>query len=1135
MYAYIIFLLLSGCTGFPCQNGGTYDAVYDRCECSPDYFGYSCETSFNSAKLCEESEKLPVIADPEGLHRPGAAATSKGTQVDFSSIDAGWYSIASPWGNQLIEGCHSGVMDSDCGGKAAYVLHDIVAEQHSTRPLFKARAYRVWRERKSCRLEHETVYPVRILKCSESLKLYYLPALPRTHSYCIGGERYKSDELLAQIYFPKKPVLELKYAGTDGLFNCLVYGPKKNVSINNSFSIRFNLTTKDGKVRTVGACNKSGQYISPSCKGNCSFVCPWSEIANPKSNIYGATLTCHVQAEKASVPISSSNPHSFQFRYTFTNASGTIKPGKPVELCISSWSIPTSEQVTFSFTVARRITSYRKDKIKIAIMSNDENKTTDSCETEIFSSPRRTEHRICVPFVLYNEDHEGRHVFGLNTTEQLSVARINISYKSSADGLYTYTSTVEPRFQQIESIEMKVDLRTFVSGPRSYLHIFSDPYVKPVGCIYGVNSTYELKANRGENASYVAMRHKILPYEVQILITRPQSAEQNHADATVVTRVAVRYHNHIITVYGMKNEANSSLRYEVTCKGSEPSSECNMRRHGLKIESTTDVIRIDFEFYGTIIYVWKFRTHLDTGSSCAHSFIMSKREMKRTACEGSLNLLGNEFVLDLTIIPSMYDYEGNVEGLMYTSSAIDAEKFRIRNSSEDLLSKQYTFKAMDKTSSLIRQPYEILKICNCGVREVGSRSNGCLVDVMEPTRTRRDTTDLLDAEASAAQVGHNEKVTSEPSNGKNGSIKKRISAVEAQHFCAEFLAVEMLQRNYSISICTGHSQHPLGVDYATQFEYLCVRYTLTLGTFEFAETLLNSMLDACRRDVGYNATEVRSQSRVLTELMDDICPKNCSNNGYCSSGACVCHSGYSGRGCESLTMALEDAPTRISTSNQNFVCASENCSSSLLLVSPMLKSTEADCIIETDSMDEDTQSNLVGAWSIPADFAAGTVMVCNLSKVHVWLRDENLLYAFVRISLVAAKWNSSNSVRRLLVQSQCAGRPTRCYSTDKKPLTNQQPSKTGWRCFSSEPAAGTSLNECRQEDHRTIMGRWRTAVIILGVMLIAVAGTANGLYYCLGRPRIFADAVKVVKRLVRSDSEEAASKGANKRFLATTL
>ncbi|PAA94753.1 hypothetical protein BOX15_Mlig025470g1 [Macrostomum lignano] len=1028
-------------TGFPCLNGATYDAIYDRCECTPNYFGYRCETAFASYDPCQRQSELPVIEDLEGKHRPGAGRNSTSSSSMrqpaselFSTITPQWYRVQSPWGNRMVEGCSSGVKDSDCGGRAAYVLHDVVVEKKSkSRSLSRARAYRVWSQLKSCRLVDETFYPVRILKCAQSVTLYFLLPLPKTHSYCIGDEADPSENVLV----PKKPILQLHNDYGDERFTCGVYGSQYK----SRYTIRFVLTGRDGNQKSITPCTTKEYVIPSNCVGNCTFKCPWYEIAKPGENIYGSNIVCTVKPENLNVPEVSSNIHSFTFSINFTHGEHTIRPGKPVELCISTRNIPTTQKITFSVSVARKI-RYRKDRTDIAVLSNDKNSNESVCEFASSNSRSRLQQKVCMKLVLYNQDNEGKFVFGLKKTEQLSEARINISYKSSADGIFTRNSNPNVpsllAFERFESLHLKVDLRTLASGPQNYLHIFSDPFVKPVGGIYKENSTYVLRAKRGENDVYVAMRNKVLPYEVQVLITRPQSVVQDGPDESVVTRVAVRYNYITIIISGNANENNGELTYRVHCKALNDSktlhedtiradSLCDVRRNGIKIDSTLDVVRIHFEFYGTIIYAWKFRAHLEAKSSCAHRFIMSWREMRNKACKGGVHPVGDrkEFALDVTVIPSMYDIPGNVDGLMYATSQSEAVKYIVKRPSENLFSTKYTHVARKaKSQDLIDQPFEIMKICHCENVEKQSAKSGCLVDVTKIKRTKRE----IPITARVEEKNHIP-TAADPQvmNETFSSVKNKISSKEAQQFCSDFLSVQMVLRNYSLSLCSGHSDHQIGANYAAQFEFLCVRYALTLNTYQFAETLLNSMLDVCRKDIGYNASEVRSDSRVLKDLERDICPNDCSKNGLCVAGACECRHGFTGRGCENRTEQLEAIPTTISMPNQHFVCASENCSSALLLVSPMLKSTKADCLIRriVPSAEEKPAKQ---SWKVAAVFATGSVMVCNLTDIHSWLKIENRLYAAIEISLESKTWKSNNSVNRLMVQSECSVRLAGCRS-----------------------------------------------------------------------------------------------------------
>uniref|UniRef100_A0A1I8HKH7 EGF-like domain-containing protein n=1 Tax=Macrostomum lignano TaxID=282301 RepID=A0A1I8HKH7_9PLAT len=759
-------------------------------------------------------------------------------------------------GNHLTEGCGPNPQ-LDCGSSAPFVVHELVREDTNSRSLFSGKAYRLHNFSKdTCYLSgnnQQTYFPIRKLICSADLTLYFLYPLASGQHYCIGEELDKPPSM------PFKP----RRASSPSGFAPNARKPtleQRHKFICTVFGLllqeNWNRLHKFGKSRNIDKCTQLGR----SFRGKANYDCPSQHIMESGTNIYGS------------------------------NAVGRQRtiPSDGVDVSVVHWT--------------------RKGK---AVDSKAANR---GCEFPYFKRGKSGE--LCVDLMLQNRDPEGRVVFGLSSTEQLSLVKINISYSSSSPGISTYNRhKKKAQLELLETLELKIDLTTLPNKSNNYLHIFSDPFVKPANGSYNESSVYELTVLPGEAAVFDALLHKKLPYQVQILIQRPNSTHRV-IDSTVTKRVAVRYGSYIIRVHS--SAETDKLQYEIKKKMPGSNIETTISEDdliGVTIEPRSDVVRIKFDYYGTIIYVWRFRTRF---SNCTHGFVMSQRELQSLNCSGRVHKVGGEFVLDLMVVPGFFDTEGNIAGLMYSSSAGQAGINA--GSSGSLFSSSYAMPEIKSHDSLF-MPTEVLKLCSCNAE--ANADENCIASVRKVTRNKRFAPRSLEREAEVNLSNEKRGLslsTQSPAAEEFDRSKKLISTAEAERSCREFVRIRSTEKRFSIEFCSS------AVNAMAQFEFVCVRYAKTLQTFLFMESLFNSMLGMCQEGLMYNVTEIRvDNGTAASRLQEELCPNRCSGRGVCLSGSCVCTSGFFGADCAYEASNLSAIPIAISTPQQGPLCSSSDC------------------------------------------------------------------------------------------------------------------------------------------------------------------------------------------------------------------
>ncbi|PAA81966.1 hypothetical protein BOX15_Mlig008132g1 [Macrostomum lignano] len=999
-----------------CENGGTFDDVNYECICTPNYYGSLCETSFAESDPCANWRSVEKLQDQRAVHRLGNAEPCELLPdqpcVDFSAISIGWYRLDSPAGGQLISRVPTG--NVDCGSHMPYFLlnRTIVQEDNANRMLFRARAHRYRPGFSGGFLPDDTSYPVRILKCYSALTLYYLQPLPSSLShYCIGDKQpcdlgltsvegtgfepcIGSDCLPQLIENSIAPQLRLDYHRLlvndryRASFSCNVYSAfQVNSSQANGVlhQIEYELTFRNGTSMTVSRCR--WQDVRIGAGENRTFECRSEFVLTSQINVYGGSLACRVRAkcdsagaQYDSMPLVS-NIHGFYFRHWFQGGSNVIKPDMPSTLCIDSKLIPALEEVTFFISVGRQQIMLT-DRIDVSVIRRDGNESL-SCGFKMINN-RYKEKRICQDMVLYNHDPDQRVPLGLTQGQQISVIHVNITFSSNANGLFTRFRNGTAFRQKIQSIELKVNLASLQTNVKTYLHVYTDPRVKPANVAYG----------RGDfpihHGHYTLLYHKMLPYEIQMNVDGKN---------WYATEIAIRYFYYIIRIYGSSSSGtiqNPVIKY-LPPKGEQKRTlpiKPDGLPFGVTVENVGAAMKVQFDLYGTILYVWAF----SMGRSACNSFVMNSESMRKfetdSACKGYVVKIGDRIALDLMIVPGFYDTQNLVDGLIFGT-----RRKPIADSSKSLF---HSFYEMPKIREFSRmQPTEILGICTCNDAQM-TRSN-CFVSLENTRRDRRE----------AAQTVLKSQI--EPIR----QIQTReISQQEADEFCNTFVQLQ-LSKSVSTEICA-QAKDPTGqADYISQFKVICAQYATVLGTFDSTQPLFNSMLGMCYTEMTYNATAVLGNSSKIEALVEDLCPANCSGRGQCLSGECTCVHGFWGPSCEFEIARRDEMPIEVELLQRNIFCASDRCTAVYLRVKPLLKSTDSVCDIHVNSSLN---------YSAPSAYISGDIVKCELQDMHDSLVEDVRMYMLLNISLTAPDWESSNSVPLLLHQAQCDGRPVTCSS-----------------------------------------------------------------------------------------------------------
>ncbi|PAA67870.1 hypothetical protein BOX15_Mlig007807g1 [Macrostomum lignano] len=1005
-----------------CENGGTFDSLNYECICTPNSYGIRCETLFVTSDPCADWKSKQVIHDSQAVHRLGNAMICGESPdlpcVDFSVIKADWYRLASPAGGQLVIGCPTGAIA--CGSQQAYFLvnETIEQEDNANRILLRARAYRYRPNLTgSCFLSGDTSYPVRILKCFSELTLYYLQPLPSfLNHYCIGSKAPCDAGLISvegtgfepcirqTQCLPKltenalAPQLRLDYevkpnGQYKALFRCNVFASfQVNTSEANGvlYRIEFELNFRNGTSVLIQKCVSNN--ISIGVGKNRTFECRSEYVLARETNVYGGSLTCRSRAkcrnsgaEYNSMPVVS-NSHGFYFKHYFQGARDVITPNEPTSLCIDSVNIPALTEVQFFVSVGRQ-QIISTDQIDVSIIRRDGNESL-SCGFAM-KNDRRKNKKVCIDMMLYNHDPDNRIPLGLTKGQQISIIKVNISFASMADGLFTVLSNGTWFPLKIQNIEMKVDLSRLMTDVTTYLHLYTDPQVKTAKSAYTSEETFGIS-----NGYYSLLAHRILPYEIQVKV-----------DGWYVTEISMRYLYYIISIRGSSSTGsiqNPEVTYKVPPRDRDSSRRnltLPLERDGLPFGVTAEnvgyAMKIRFKLYGTILYVWGFRT----GSlrDCLGNFVMSNANMQAaSSCAKSFYPVGNgRIALDVMVVPGFYDTPNMVEGLIYGSN-----RGPIDSNIDNMFSSQFQMPAIKDYSKRI-QPTEILGICTCGKKEL--LTSNCFVSINNVKRDKRT------AEAAPVNKG---------AVSFQQLPKREISQKEADEFCNTFVQLQ-LRRSVSTDICA-QMKDPTGqADYISQFKLICAQYATVLGTFDSTQSLFNSMLGMCYTEMTYNASVVLGNSSKIEALVEDLCPSNCSGRGQCLSGECACMDGFWGPGCEFEIARRDEIPIEVELLQRSIFCSSDKCTAVYLSVKPLLRSTDSVCNIQLNSSLN---------YSTPSVYISGDIVKCELQEIHDSLFEDQRMFLLLQISLTAADWESSNSVSVLLHQAQCDGRPVTCDS-----------------------------------------------------------------------------------------------------------
>ena len=92
--------------------------------------------------------------------------------------------------------------------------------------------------------------------------------------------------------------------------------------------------------------------------------------------------------------------------------------------------------------------------------------------------------------------------------------------------------------------------------------------------------------------------------------------------------------------------------------------------------------------------------------------------------------------------------------------------------------------------------------------------------------------------------------------------------------------------------------------------YLFYRILLQItGDYKFALGSISLLMNDCGEIAIRNTSTVKNESQESVEILDkvlkNICPNDCSFNGNCSNGTCICADGFTAADC---SMSIHQKP-----------------------------------------------------------------------------------------------------------------------------------------------------------------------------------------------------------------------------------
>ena len=91
---------------------------------------------------------------------------------------------------------------------------------------------------------------------------------------------------------------------------------------------------------------------------------------------------------------------------------------------------------------------------------------------------------------------------------------------------------------------------------------------------------------------------------------------------------------------------------------------------------------------------------------------------------------------------------------------------------------------------------------------------------------------------------------------------------------------------------------------------LCSNLLLQItGDYGFGSGSVSSLMKDCGEIAIRNTSTVKNESQESVEILDkvlkNICPNDCSFNGNCSNGTCICADGFTAEDC---SMSIHQKP-----------------------------------------------------------------------------------------------------------------------------------------------------------------------------------------------------------------------------------
>ena len=72
------------------------------------------------------------------------------------------------------------------------------------------------------------------------------------------------------------------------------------------------------------------------------------------------------------------------------------------------------------------------------------------------------------------------------------------------------------------------------------------------------------------------------------------------------------------------------------------------------------------------------------------------------------------------------------------------------------------------------------------------------------------------------------------------------------------------------------------------------------GDESFAVAAVNLLMETCEEKVIKNITQLKNDTKlqkIVEQIAENLCPNDCSSNGNCSNGTCICDEGFTAHDC----------------------------------------------------------------------------------------------------------------------------------------------------------------------------------------------------------------------------------------------